>query len=398
MSGTGSPLERVSGRAGAFTEFLREETTGGKLLVAATAVALLWANLAEPSYAGFWGTVVDVGPGWLHLHLTLAEWTADGLLALFFFVAGIELKRELVVGELSDRRAAALPLFAAVGGMVLPALVAIAASGGAAAEDGGWAVPVATDIAFALGVLSLAGASLPSGVRAMLLSIAVIDDLLAIILIAAIFTTALMAGWLAAGMLACLLYAATFRLGLDKPLLLWAIALVAWLCIHASGVHATVTGIVLGLLTPVRPRRDEGESVGERFEHRLHPISAGVCVPLFALSATGIPIAAISGAIDERVAIGVVAGLLIGKVVGILGGARFAVALRIGALPEGVRWADVLPVAVLGSIGFTVSLLISQLAFDDVELTERVAAAILLTSVVASAIAVALLRRRSRPG
>lgn len=397
MSGIGSPLERASDRAGAFAEFLREETTGGKLLVAATLLALLWANLGEASYASFWETVVDPGPDWLHLHLTLADWTADGLLALFFFVAGIELKRELVVGELSDRRAAALPLFAAVGGMVLPAIVAIVASGGAAAHDGGWAVPVATDIAFALGVLSLAGASLPSGVRAMLLSIAVIDDLLAIILIAAIFTAGLAAGWLAAGLLACLLYAGTFRLGLDRPWLLWAIAVVAWLCVHASGVHATVTGIALGLLTPVRPRQDERESVGERFEHRLHPISAGFCVPLFALSATGIPIAAISGAIDERVAIGVVAGLLIGKVSGILGGARLAVALRVGALPDGVRWADVVPIAVLGSIGFTVSLLISQLAFGDAELSERVAAAILVTSVVASAVAIALLRRRSRP-
>lgn len=397
MSGFGSPLGRASDRAGAFAEFLREETTGGKLLVAATALALLWANVAADSYAEFWGTVADPGPEWLHLHLTLAEWTADGLLALFFFVAGVELKRELVVGELSDRRAAALPLFAAVGGMIVPALVAIAASGGAAADDGGWAVPVATDIAFALGVLSLAGAVLPSGVRAMLLSIAVIDDLLAIILIAAIFTAGLAAGWLAAGLLTCLLYAMTFRLGIDRAWLLWVIAVVAWLCIHASGVHATVAGILLGLLTPVRPRDRERESVGERFEHRLHPISAGLCVPLFALSATGVPLAALGGAITEPVAIGVVAGLLIGKVVGILGGARAAVALRVGALPDGVRWADVLPVAVLGSIGFTVSLLISQLAFDDVQLEERVAAAILITSVIASVTALALLRRRSRP-
>ena len=395
---SGTPLDRASDRAGAFAEFLREETTGGKLLIAATALALVWVNVAADSYTGFWDTVVDPGPAWLHLHLTLADWAADGLLALFFFVAGIELKRELVVGELSDRRAASLPIFAAIGGMIAPALIAIAASGGAAAADGGWAVPVATDIAFALGVLSLAGATLPSGVRAMLLSIAVVDDLLAIALIALLFTTGLSIGWMAAGTLACLLYAATFRLGIARAPLLWAIAIIAWICIHASGIHATVAGILLGLLTPVRPPADADEAVGERFEHRLHPISAGFCVPVFALSATGISLSAIGEAIDERVAIGVVAGLLIGKVVGILGGARLAVALRVGALPEGVHWADVVPVAVLGSIGFTVSLLISQLAFGDGSpLEERVAAAILLTSVVASALALVLLRRRSRP-
>ncbi len=395
---SGTPLERASDRAGAFAEFLREETTGGKLLLAATALALLWANVAIDSYTDFWDTVVDPGPGWLHLHLTLADWAADGLLALFFFVAGIELKRELVVGELADRRAAALPILAAIGGMIAPALIAIAASGGAAAADGGWAVPVATDIAFALGVLSLAGATLPSGVRAMLLSIAVVDDLLAIALIAVLFTAGVSVGWMAAAALACLLYAAAFRLGIDRVPLLWLLAIVAWICIHASGIHATVAGILLALLTPIRPRAGEGESAGERFEHRLHPISAGFCVPIFALSATGISFGAIGDAIEERIAIGVIAGLLIGKVVGILGGARLAVALRIGTLPDGVHWADVVPVAVLGSIGFTVSLLISQLAFDDVVLEERVAAAILLTSVVASALALLLLRRRSREG
>lgn len=391
------PTPDDTSRLGAFAEFLREETTGGKLLLAATAVALVWVNVAEASYVDFWETPLDPGPGWLHLQLTLGDWASDGLLALFFFVAGVELKRELVVGELSNRRAAALPVLAALGGMIAPALIAIAASGGAALDDGGWAVPVATDIAFALGVLSLAGAALPAGVRAILLSIAVVDDLLAILLIAVVFTTGLAVGWLAAGFVACLAYAATFRLRIDRAWLLALIAVVAWICVHASGVHATVAGILLGLLTPVRPRDGEEESPGERFEHRLHPLSAGLCVPVFALSATGIPVAALGGAVEEKVAIGVVAGLLVGKVVGIFGGARLAVRLGVGTLPEGVKWADVLPVAVLGSIGFTVSLLISSLAFDDAVVEERVAAAILITSVIASALALVLLRRRSRP-
>src|SRR5688500_445105 len=165
-------------------EFLRQETAGGKLLLAATGVALLWANVAGDSYSEFWNTSTSLGPDWLHLDLTLGAWAADGLLALFFFVAGVELKRELVTGELSDRRAATLPIFAAVGGMVAPALIVLAVSAGDAGDGGAWAIPVATDIAFALGVLALVGAALPSGVRALLLSIAVIDDLFAITLIA----------------------------------------------------------------------------------------------------------------------------------------------------------------------------------------------------------------------
>jgi NhaA family Na+:H+ antiporter len=169
---------RGADRREAFADFLRRETTGGKLLLAATGLALIWANAFEGSYQAFWETKTSFAPAWLHLDIALEDWAADGLLAIFFFVAGLEVKRELTVGELADRRAAALPVFAAVGGMVLPALVALAVSGGAAAVGGAWAIPVPTDIAFALGVLALVRASLPSGVRVLLLSIAVIDDVL----------------------------------------------------------------------------------------------------------------------------------------------------------------------------------------------------------------------------
>ena len=379
---------RAPGRTSALADFLRQETSGGRLLLAATAVALLWANLAGGSYDSVWETRVAVGPDWLHLDLALGDWAADGLLAVFFFVAGMELKREFVAGELSGRREAMLPVFAAVGGMVVPALVAIAVSGGAAAENGAWATPVATDIAFALGVLAIAGASLPSGVRVLLLSIAVVDDLLAIILIAVVFTTGLALGWLAAGLALAALYAVSFRLRFDRTAVLWAIAVAVWVCIHASGVHATVAGILLGLLTPV------GEQ-SSRFEHRLHPFSAGVAVPVFALAAAGIPLAAAGDAISDAVAIGVFAGLLAGKVLGIFGGARLAVRMGAGALPGSVGWGDVFPVAVLGGIGYTVSLLIARLAFDDPAAEDRVAAAVLAASVVASVVAVVLLRRRA---
>jgi Na+:H+ antiporter, NhaA family len=277
---------------------------------------------------------------------------------------------------------------AAVAGMAVPALIALAVSGGDAAEGGAWAIPVATDIAFALGVLALAGAVLPSGVRILLLSTAVLDDLLAIALIAVLFTSGLSFAWLAGGLAVAALYRGAFAAGAARPWLLWLLGVVVWVCIHASGVHATVAGILLGLLTPV--------AASHRFQHRLHPLSTGLAVPVFALASTGIAIAAVGDVLDDRVALGVFAGLLLGKVIGVFGGARVAVALRLGALPESVRWSDVLPVAVLGGIGYTVSLLITRLSLDDVAAQERSAAAVLCASVVASVVAVVLLRRRDR--
>jgi NhaA family Na+:H+ antiporter len=222
----------------------------------------------------------------------------------------------------------------------------------------------------------------------------VVDDLLAITLIAALFTADLSVAWLACGLLAGALYWLAFRRRLDRAWLLWALALIAWVAIHASGVHATVAGIMLGLLTPVRPRAGERSTPAERLEHRLHPFSAGIAVPIFALAATGIPLAAAGDAIGEPVAIGIFAGLLVGKTIGILGGARISVRLGLGTLPPRVAWSDVVPVAVLGGVGYTVSLLLARLAFADVAAQERAAAAVLAASVVASLTAVALLRRR----
>ena len=376
--------------------FLRDERNGGLVLLAATAVALVWANVAGSSYDSFWSTDAALGPSRLHLDLTLGDWAADGLLAIFFFVAGVELKRELAVGELSERRAAALPLLAAIGGMVVPALVALAVSGGDAAEGGAWAIPVATDIAFALGVLALVGAALPSGVRVLLLSIAVVDDLLAIALIAVLFTHGVSAEWLAGAAVLSAAYWFLFRRRVDVTWLLWLVAIGVWICVHASGVHATVAGIVLGLLTPVRPRPGESHSRGAHLEHRLHPISAGVAVPVFALSATGVSLSEVGGALADNVAVAVFLGLVVGKVIGLYGAARAAVALRLGTLPPGVRWADVVPIALLGSIGYTVSLLISRLAFDDPAREEHAAIAILAASVAGSLAAALALRARNR--
>ena len=388
---------RVGESAETLAEFLREETNGGKLLLLATASALLWANVAHGAYVSFWYADAGLGAAWLHLDgLTVGDWVADGLLALFFFVAGVEVKRELTVGELADRRAATLPFFAAAGGMLVPALVAIAVSGGAAAGNGAWAIPVATDIAFALGVLALVGSSLPAGVRVLLLSLAVIDDLAAIALIALLFTDDLALLWLVGGACAAALYWLALRRRLDPAWLLWGLAIVAWVCIHASGVHATVTGIVLGLLTPVRPRAGEQEAPGTRFEHRLHPVSAGFAVPVFALAAAGIPLAAAGDAATDAIALGVFFGLLAGKFAGVLGGAWLAVRAGLGTLPGQLRWADVVPVAMLAGIGYTVSLLVVRLSLPDEAAEQRAGLAVLAASVLASLLALALLRARSR--
>jgi Na+:H+ antiporter, NhaA family len=383
-------------RLDVFATFLREEATGGKLLLTATAVALLWANLAGGSYQRVWQTQLAIGPAWLHLDLTLAGWVTDGLLTVFFFVAGLEVKRELTIGELSGWRAAAVPLAAAAGGMALPAVIALAVSRGAAAGGGEWAIPVATDIAFALGVLALAGAALPSGVRVLLLSMAVIDDVGAIALIAMLFTHELNLAWLAAGLAVCALYWWTQRRRYGSVWLTVPLAVAAWICVHASGVHATVAGVLLGLLTPVRTRPGEIESPAERRERRLHPISAGIIVPLFAVAAAGVTVSAIPDAVTDPIAQGVFVGLLVGKTIGIFGGVWLAVRLGLGRLPSGVGWADILPVAVLGGIGYTVSLLVTELASADADARERAAGSVLAASFVASVVALALLRRRTR--
>jgi Na+:H+ antiporter, NhaA family len=392
--GARAPLRSRSGR---FAEWLRQEPSAGKLLLAATALALVWANIDAGSYRSFWDTGTALGPSWLHLDLSLGEWAADGLLAVFFFLAGIEVKREFVTGRLSQKRAATLPIFAAIGGMVVPALVALAVSAGAAADGGAWAIPVATDAPLALGVLAVVARTAPPGVRVLLLSVAIVDDAIAITLIAALLTEGLSLPWLAAGLGLCAAYRVALKAGFDRAWLVWGLALAVWISIHASGVHATVAGVLLGVMTPVRAREGESTIAGERFERALLPFSAGFAVPVFALAATGISLGAATDAIRDEIALGVFCGLLIGKAVGVYGGARLAVWLRIGSLPTGTTWADALPVAALASIGYTVSLLIARLTLPDPAAQARASAAVLAASLVASLVAVVLLRLARRP-
>ncbi|HEU0104349.1 MAG TPA: Na+/H+ antiporter NhaA [Mycobacteriales bacterium] len=379
----------------AFVDFLRVEQVGGVVLLAAAALALVAANTGlHGAYESL--RELTFGPASLGARLDVEHWAADGLLALFFFVAGLEVKRELVVGELSDRRAAALPALAAVGGMVVPALLYLAVAGGDPVTARGWAVPMATDIAFALGVLSLVGSHAPVGLRVFLLSLAVVDDLGAIAVIAVKFTSDLAVMPLGGAAALLCVYALAQRRRVTSPWLYVPLALAVWLCVHASGVHATVAGVALGLLTRVRADEGEEHSPADRLEHRLQPWSAGVVVPVFAFTAAGVAISGdvLGEAVQDRAAVGVAVGLLVGKTVGILGAAFLAVRLRLARLPEGLGWSDVAGVAVLAGTGFTVSLLLAGLAFEDPARADRVTLAVLVASIVASVLGAAAIRAR----
>jgi NhaA family Na+:H+ antiporter len=377
--------------------YLRTETIGGMILLGATALALIAANSPlSDAYADARDFVV--GPDSLRLALSIGDWAKDGLLALFFFVAGLELKRELVVGELRDRRTALLPVFAALGGMIGPALVCLAVAAGAPGGGQAWPVPVATDIAFALAVLAITASRLPASVRLFLLSLAVVDDLGAIALIAGLYTADI--SWLALGASGVLLLI-YWLLQYGRVRTAWIyvpLALGTWAAVHDAGIHATIAGVALGLLTRVRRDVGEDESPAERLEHRLQPISAGFCVPVFAFFAAGIAldVDALRGFTADRVAWAVVAGLIAGKFVGVLGGALAAVGLQLATLPSDMHWRDLAAISVLGGCGFTVSLLIAELAFEGSPQAERVKMAVLAASVVASLMAAGLLHLRVR--
>lgn len=391
-------MSRRSPRASAreFARFLRTETTGGMFLLAATALALILANspIAE-SYEAVQN--FRIGPEFLHLNLTLGAWAKDGLLALFFFVAGLELKRELVVGELADRRAAILPVVAALGGMVLPAVIALAVLTAEPGIGAAWAIPVATDIAFALAVLALTGSGLPASGRTFLLSLAVVDDLGAILLIAVLFTSGidLLAAAAALAALAC--YAWLQHRRVRTAWLYVPLALATWVAVHATGIHATIAGVALGLLTRVRRDPDENEAPSVRLEHRLQPWSACFAVPLFALFAAGIEIdgETLAAVFTMAVPLAVLAGLLIGKFTGILGASALAVRLGWARLPTGMGWRDLAGLALLGGVGFTVSLLIAELALDG-PAAALAKAAVLIASTVAALAAAAVLFHRGR--
>ncbi|QFZ75117.1 Na+/H+ antiporter NhaA [Streptomyces fagopyri] len=378
-------------------EALRTETVGGVLLLAAAIAALIWANTPlRDSYAGVGD--FHFGPAALGLNLSVQHWAADGLLAVFFFVAGIELKRELVAGDLRDPKAALLPVAAAVCGMAVPALVYTLTNAAGGGSLAGWAVPTATDIAFALAVLAVIGTSLPSALRAFLLTLAVVDDLLAILIIAVFFTDTLDFAALGGAVAGLGVFWVLLRKGVRGWYVYVPLALAIWGLMYNSGVHATIAGVAMGLM--LRCHRHEGEehSPGEHVEHLVRPLSAGLAVPLFALFSAGVVVSggALGDVFTRPETLGVVLGLVVGKSVGVFGGTWLTARFTRASLSDDLAWPDVLAVASLAGIGFTVSLLIGELAFTaGPVLTDEVKAAVLVGSLVAAVLATALLKMRN---
>ena len=376
-------------------EYASIEALSGIVLLLAAVVALAWANSPwSDSYTSFWGYDVTATLGRFSIADDLGHWVNDGLMAIFFFVVGLEVKRELTEGELTDRRAASLPLLAAVGGMVVPALVFFAWNPSGPGSSG-WGIPMATDTAFALGVLALLGARVSSGLKLFLLTLAVVDDIGAICVIAIFYSSHVQAEWLggAAVTIACIVLLQ--RLGVRYPLAYVAPALVLWLCVFQSGVHATIAGVALGLLTPVADAR--GRRVIDALEHRLHPWTSFVVVPVFVLANAGIVLGgdAVRAAASSSITWGVATGLVAGKAVGIVAATAVCLGLGLSRLPDGSSFRQLVGVATLAGIGFTVSLFIADRSFVGARLGEA-KIGILAGSLVAGIAGTGVLALRAR--
>lgn len=391
-------------------EVLRTETVGGALLITFAIIGLIWANSPwRASYDTVKNTVV--GPHLWHLDLSLANWAADFLLAFFFLVAGIELKHELQAGELSNPRAAVLPVVSALCGMVVPIGVYLIVSAGHASAADGWAVPTATDIAFALAVLAVVGQNLPSALRAFLLTLAVVDDLGAIIIIAIAYTADIDIVALAIAAVLIVAFYVVQRMRITSLWLNVPLGLAIWIAVHSSGIHATVAGVAIGLMLRGGHHGDgyaEADTEGQGEEHRtpaekvqwiLQPFSAGFCVPLFAIMSAGVYVGGktLGDLVSNQIPLAIAAGLFIGKALGVFGGAYLTARFTRAELSDDLRWRDIAAVSALTGVGFTVSLLIAELAFSDTPTVLNLAkGGVLLGSLVSALVAVALLRRRDR--
>ncbi|WP_166870448.1 Na+/H+ antiporter NhaA [Salinibacterium sp. ZJ450] len=394
------------------SEILRKETVGGMLLVAAAVIALIWANSpASDSYFALRDFTIGYEP-W-HLNLSLGAWAADGLLAVFFFLVGLELKREFVAGDLRDFRKAMVPVAAAVGGVAVPALIYAAINWGDPEAIRGWAIPTATDIAFAVAVLAVIGSHLPSALRIFLLTLAVVDDLLAIAIIAVFYTTDIAPVPLLLFLVPVAIYAFLAQkyrrfFGLNPVaawLILLPIGIIAWALLHASGIHATIAGVVLGFTIPVLRSKasggpDAGPGLAEVLEHRVRPVSAGFAVPVFAFFSAGVAVGGTDGlgaAFTDTVTIGIIAALVIGKPLGIVATTWLVTKLTRSQLDPSYKWIDLLGIGLLAGIGFTVSLLVAELSFGLGDpANDHAKVAILAASLLAAALATVVLRIRNR--
>lgn len=365
---------------------LRSETIGGSIALVAAAVAVVWAQLDHTGYESL--RAFEIGP------LDLEHWAADGALTLFFFLAGLELKREFLLGSLRRPADAAVPVFAAFCGVALPAAIYLVVNRGTD-NLGGWAIPAATDIAFALAVLAVVGSALPTSLRAFLLTLAVVDDLIVIVIIAVFYSSSIDLPSLLGALAVIAAYGVCQRLRVSSVLIYLPLALGSWWLLHESGIHATVAGVLLGLLTRVLPDDHEEHPPAERLEHRLSPLSTGVAVPFFALMSAGVVVSGLGEMATEPIFLGVVLGLVLGKPVGILAGSWIVTRFTRAELDESVSWRDLVGVAILGGVGFTVSLLVADLSFADSR-AEEAKTAVLIASVLAALLGAAILRRRNR--
>lgn len=389
---------------------LRRETVGGALLVLAAIVALIWANSpAADSYFALRDFRIGI-EAW-HLELSLGQWASDGLLAIFFFMVGLELKREFVAGDLRNFSKAIVPVAAAVGGVVVPALIFVAINAANPEALRGWAIPTATDIAFAVAVLAIIGSHLPSALRLFLLTLAVVDDLIAIVIIAFFYTSEIHLLPLLLMLIPLGLYtflSQRFRAFFGRNpaaswLILLPIGVVAWALLHASGIHATIAGVLLGFAIPVLHKagsKNEGPGLSESLEHQLRPLSAGFAVPVFAFFAAGVAIGGTEGlvsAFTSPITLGIIAALVLGKPLGVLATTWVLTKATRASLDPTVKWIDLLGIGLLAGIGFTVSLLVAELSFEPGTLeNDHAKVAILAASVLAALLAAIVLRARNR--
>ncbi len=421
--GGSSRLARFIGRP--IHHFAAIEAAGGVLMLIATVVALIWVNSPwQDSYFDFWHTQVSFSVGDYHFEADLEHIVQDGLMAVFFFVVGLEIKRELVTGQLRDPRFAALPAVAALGGMVVPALVYLAFNAGGSGQDG-WGIPMATDIAFAVGVLSLLGDRVSSQMKVFLLTLAIVDDIGAILVIAIFYTSDLSGNWLLAAAILLAGVVLLRRLGVWYLPVYLVIGVAFWLAVYESGVHATIAGVILGLMTPAKPLQSEEEArrwaswlqmqdvvhldearragfhiresqpVSLRIEEMLHPIAGYIIIPVFALSAAGVELSGdvLSAAVASPVTLGVIIGLVVGKTAGISLFAWAAHWLGWVAIPKSMAGGRLAGLAMVAGIGFTVSLFISRLAFDDPSVADESKIGILVGSLVAAVVGMGILSR-----
>ncbi len=370
--------------------FVARDKVGGALMIGAAILALVLANSAV---AGSYATLSEftLGPASLGLNLPLSVWAADGLLAIFFFTVGLELKHELVVGSLRSPARAAVPVAAAIGGMAVPALVYVVLVNvlGDPGASGGWAIPTATDIAFALAILAIFGSKLPGALRTFLLTLAVVDDLLAIIVIAIFYSSGLNLWFLLGSFVAI---AAFWWLARSTKLRWWAlipVALLAWALMHESGVHATIAGVLLGFVVPARQVHGEADTRTHVIEHRIRPISSGLVLPIFAFFSAGVAFAADgAGSVwTQPVLIAIAVALVAGKLIGVLGTTKLVTTFTRLRLADGLGVRDLLPIGLLTGIGFTVSLLIAELSFPDSEHTAAAKLGVLIGTAVATVLA-----------